>query len=453
MKKVLLFILGLAGLALSLTTPKTYAINTMSAIPELPNKQYIQSFKDLPRTAGTLENASLTPSSVGAVYFQETSKDLFTVFINYANTQYYLTNVVVPGVKELNRVPLQGGIYWHEAGESWLYYEFQDRTSKNPINENIFIDGEVSGFRPSVMWNATTGKADITEKLRLLGYGNIKPGDQVFVDVLFPIKLDDLLSITFDYNIVQHKMFGMSKTESNILQTRYRGEMVDPTSSWTKFVNSLPKYNGLISVPGQLVSRTEFEKTITDITRSYSSQSKKETFLTAINKALKDDKKPTYKLDELFGKEYSVYQIYLGTHWTMGQTMLELKNDHAVVDLLYQYKGEYFHLGEESMDYDGSGATSQLPGDMLPGFLKFFEDLYNSIMKFVDFIAKNSQTLAIIVGIILVVIFGVPAIGLAILIFKLVVGIFKLFFKLIQSFIKLATWLVIPKKKKGGKKT
>ena len=56
----------------------------------------------------------------------------------------------MPGVNELNKAPLNNGIFYTEGGKKYLYYEFQLPPSEKPIHEqlNMFVDDadNIKGF-------------------------------------------------------------------------------------------------------------------------------------------------------------------------------------------------------------------------------------------------------------------------------------------------------------------
>ena len=89
-------------------------------------------------------------------------------------------------------------------------------TSNIPINEQAlsFIDDidNVKGFRPFVSMNLTDSTYVFTDKLKLYAAYQDGGNGRAFVDVLFPMELDDLLAIEMEYQFRWQQFWGLSYT-------------------------------------------------------------------------------------------------------------------------------------------------------------------------------------------------------------------------------------------------
>lgn len=310
------------------------------------------NFSLIPSTVGTLENAK-NSTDVGYVYFIYDSDDLFETYIILAGEQYNLGLIELPGVTELNQMPLNPGIYWTENNKRYIYYEFQQPASVKPINEqlNLFLTDieQINGFRPYVTLNLTDSTYSFVDKLTLYSgfYGG--PNGQAYVDVVFPFELDQLLSIEFNYSYRWETLWGLSYTQwQDVNITRYIDEPVMLISTWN-LITTIMK-NPLI------VFNTEAVESWVDwsINKISVNQTYKADYTTHINRVRHDKGLPQLALEQIFPTDSDVYRVYLDTFYDSRYTGYEVHDDIVILDVMYAVDGEVFHVAYDDIESGGS---------------------------------------------------------------------------------------------------
>lgn len=415
----------------------------------------VDHISEVPLTSGTLADASEL-SKVGYVYFNHDSNDLYNTSIMLNGKQYNLGKIKLPGVTELNREPISPGIYYSENGIQYLYYEFIDASSNIPINEQAlsFIDDidNVKGFRPFVSMNLTEETYVFTDKLKLYAAYQDGVNGRAFVDVLFPMQLDDLLAIEMEYQFRWQVLFGLSYTPWETKKVaRVKDEVVDMASTWQHVTNWLTLnpvtaiYDVVSTVSGWTSGNTIAP--VLDLNQAY-----KNRYLETINNAQTSRGNETVTMNQLFTNDVSMYRVYLDTLSDIRYTGYQIHEDIAIMYVTYQYKGEIYHVDYEAIDAVTGGGSSDVFKDLEKILLMF-----NDFQAFINSIDWNN---AFYIGIAVVVVFIIlmllnPVILLVKLIFSTIKLVYKSVFNLIKFLVKLPGYifkfiklLIVPGKKK-----
>lgn len=314
----------------------------------------ISDYSELPITTGTLSDA-LNSDMVGYVYFNYVSDNNFETFIIVDGQQFNLGMISLPGVEELNKEPLSPGIYWTENGTRYIYYEFQQPASVKPISEqiNMFLEDteqEVNGFRPFVTMNLTDDTYVFTDKLKLYAGFYSGDGGKAFADVVFPIDIDQLLSIEIYYKYRWETLWGLSYTEwTDATVGRYMGEVVDMRSTWQHIVAWVNWFEFYDEVASWINGPSATIQEIPVITADY-----KTTYTKLINDVRTKQYKTALTEAEIFAPDSSVYRVYLNTFNDGRYTNYQIHDDIVIMDVMYEYKGEIYHVAYDDIVTDGS---------------------------------------------------------------------------------------------------
>lgn len=309
------------------------------------------NFDLIPSTIGTLESAAY-PETVGYVYFEHSEDNLFNVYIMLLGRQYNLGLIELPGVSELNQMPLSPGIYWTENNKRHIYYEFQQPASVKPISEqfNAFLDDptQIKGFRPFVTMNLTDSTYTFTDKLELYAgfYGG--QNGQAYADVVFPFEIDKLLSIEIDYQYRWQILWGLSYTSwTDVNITRYIDQVVDMRSTWQHVTRLITGFSvGLMSTAVSGWDSTIEEIQVNSIYRS--------DYVDNINKVRLSQGKTALTQSQVFPANADIFRVYLDTYSDGRYTGYEINDDIVIVDVMYEVDGTIYHVGYEDIKQGGS---------------------------------------------------------------------------------------------------
>jgi hypothetical protein len=391
----------------------------------------VSAFAEIPDTPGNIEYADDSQMTASVNFIEVSGTNLYDLYISHPNgATYILKNVDLPGKSELGKSPLNPGILYTDDDVKYLYYEFQNKASDKPIY--LDIEENIYGFRPFVNWNTSSGAYILTEKLSIMGVVSYD-GRLAYLDLLFNINLDDLLQIEFKYDYRYQYVWstwGEMKTSTDI---RYKGQSVNVTSLWSK----------IFIIPGAFpagISYTEhvsFDDALNEINPTQNYQTEYTTKIN--NKLLKEDKELVTE-SALFDSNYSMYRVLIDKFDAFGSTGFEIADDIAILDILYQYQGVYYHVPYDDIDSIIVGAKVT-DVDYL---ISMFADARAMIDGLIVWAQEN-------VGSIGVVILGVIAIILApyvLMLLRLIVWIIKKFIKgiviLVKLPFKIIRFLIVP---------
>lgn len=374
----------------------------------------ITDFNDLPVTSGYLKDAK-NSTKVGYVNFTLHHDNIFDVKIRLNNQVYALGLLELPGVSELEKAPLDKGIYWTENGKKYIYYEFQKPVSEQPISEqlNIFLDDieQVNGFRPFVTMNLTDSTYSFTDKLELYSGFYSGANGEAYADVVIPFDIDSLLSIQLRYDYRWEILWGLNYTNwETVTITRYIEERNSMRTTWQhlSWLFSPLGYYQLVAeeVPSWFAAGKLTLNEVTNIGESYKSD-----YLRLINNVRDKNDKELLTENDIFSDDSSVYRVYLQTYNDGRYTNYQIGGDIIVMDLMYEYQGEVYHVPYEDISNDGSfGGTGSgtTGGSGLGGDESNLEDFMNFLNGAKAWISNNWILLAIIP----LVIIGLPVLGI-----------------------------------------
>lgn len=417
----------------------TYSLNQPSDAPIIDDGDYvdISSFNHLPYT---LDRVDVDVS------IQRINQDYVLIF-DFLDVKYRLITSEMPhsnheGWADENRLPTHIK-YYTDNGERFLFYEFQNA----PSDEPVFVETDIiNGFRPFVLWNIDTGELSGTKELLIMGVTTIV-NDLAYADLLFPFILDDLLQITVQYQTVSQQFWFHETTRTHEVR-RINGETVAYGDIWDFYWRTwIGDWGASQNYIQQFVfgsgNQQEHIRNVDDV---YQSQNAKMRFTVKINSQREANGYQPLALDDFFDGTKSMYRVTLNRHRDAFQTKISV-NDVNIVSVLYVYQGEYFHVQQDDIISLITDASSGMDLDDLIAAL-------NAFMAWLDNMDWGNIFViitAIIVGLIVVVLLG-PIFSLIKLIWSGIKTIFKLIFTLPRRIFKLMRTLFIPKPKKKGKR-
>jgi len=366
---------------------------------------YITDLNQLPAVNGDLTEAT-NRNKTGKVTFGEKYNG-YTIVIEHPNGATYILassnkipiELQLPGVNADNKLILESGVLFKgENGEQLIYYELQRAASSRPIDTNIFNDEdiEINGFRPYVIWNFTTGVYDLTDKLTAYAVHYAGTDRRAFVDILFNIDMDQLLMIELKWQYRYKNVLGGYTGWRTDQTKRYADEDVNATNFWHEY-KKLLKLDYLFKFKSSVNMERFSQQTIQELNPTtnykYNYTSKLNDYLNRINK-------PTVSPNDIFISNSSMWRVYLNTYSAGLYTGYEISDDIVLLDLMYIYKGEYFHPQIEDVEWIAVGGSSSEADDagILPKISNWFEDFFEWLKdKFGTFATIISIGLGIIV--------------------------------------------------------
>ena len=314
-----------------------------------------------------------------------------------------------------------------------IYYDFYKSTDTPGIDSPDF-----KGFRPSVNFNIDTKDINAIEDASLYGVMNIE-GDNVYIDVVFPMALDDLLEISMTY---EHRnrygalgvgMWWGAWTEKEVTRIK------DAKEAKLKWYESLLKGTVDISHIGSIGGWIDLYQNdrgkaehIRDINR-LASPAYKNDYIKKINDYRKG--LGNTPLDNtIFGDNNSLYRIYLDNHYRFGATKFQVR-DVEVMSVKYVYKGKYYEDVEPPIEVPPEESDSDI------------DRLVKQLLDIWKWIINNKGTLVMIgIGIVALLLLA-PIISIMTLLFRVVSFVIRTLFKLPGKIINAFKLLFVPKKK------
>lgn len=353
---------------ISLITAITIAVMLVILSPTLHANttvySYITDLQQLPAVDGNLIDAN-NRSKTGKVTFNKTY-NAHTIEIEHPNGATYILassnkipiDLQLPGVNIENELILESGVLFKgQNNEQLIYYELQKAASTNKLNTSVFEDEDwvINGFRPYVIWDFNTGEYDLTDKLALYAAYHEGNNRRAYVDIVFPIDIDQLLMIELNWLYRYINIFG-GKTDWRFDSTkRYADEVVSGTNFWNEFKTWM--FNVSLLYPKQVFDFSRYnQETISDL--GFVTTSYKNNYVNKINKRLFSEDKTLVTVNDIFKDQYSVQRIYLNTYSAGLYTGYEIHDDIVIADLMYIYKGEYFHPQIEDVEWISVGGES-----------------------------------------------------------------------------------------------
>lgn len=371
----------------------------------------ISNLNELPEVTGRFEDGA-NRTKTGKVEFKKNGS-LYEIKVKHPDgNTYTLTTldenrplpIELPySIESKGDLILESGIYFrNESGDKIIYYEFQNPSSSNKANTSILEDKDVSlnGARPHVMWNITQGIFDVNDKLTMIGVHYAGTDRRAYVDMYSNIDIDDILMIEFKWEYRYKKLFGGHTPWAVDNVTRYKDETVNATSLWHEY-KRIFKFlygGGFATMEWFKLAERMNQETIQKL--NYQTEEYKNNYVEKLNNRLSKDKLPPMNYGDLFDREYSIYRIYLDTYSKGLHTDYEINDNIVLVDIMYEYQGEYFHPIIEDIDWTGVGGKGSEAIDHEPPFIKAAKGFLNWLK---DTFGKF-YTVAIIVIIIILIV-------------------------------------------------
>lgn len=364
MKKTILIITSfIITLALFFITPGIKADTVVS-------QAYVQSLVNIPNVTGELadldNNAAIEFTPKGNGHEVRVKHPNGTTYILASSSNQPLV-ITLPGADGSRDLILNSGILFNSSdNEQLIYYEFQNPARKE-VHNNVFLDKdiELNGFRPNVIWNPANGEYDLTEKITSYGVHYAGTYRRAYVDILFDIDIDSLLMIELQWAYAYKGILGIGGWTDwrTGHKTFYQDKTVDATSFWGEFRHSLDTAFQAVFWPSRFkenlkrFDQLEIEE-LTNPTQDY-----KFRYQDKLNNKLRADNKPIVNANDLFSGEYSLWRIYLDTYDSGLWADYKIHDDITLLDLMYVYKGEYFHPRIEDVLWTSVGGYGHEASD------------------------------------------------------------------------------------------
>lgn len=257
--------------------------------------EQITNFADLPDTDGAYTLVEFTPNNNGTFR---------ALFHGIDGVMYLVPSMELP---EEAGSP-ERAIYYTEDGNHLLWFI---------ISDNFVIGGESIMSKPWLVWSLDTGQFTITKNYTIhgkaYGEGNLfSRYNMLYVDVIFPFDIDELLTITFNYTYRYHYLFGDPgawQTVNN--QTYINGEYSAVKPPWWN------PFARLYFNKSKLLDYNQIEEFTDEIDADYKSD-----FVAYMQK----NGTGTYTVNSIFMEGYQGYRIFLGQFDKFGSNGIEVKD-------------------------------------------------------------------------------------------------------------------------------
>ena len=269
------------------------------------------NFSQIPETNGEYTLVQFIPNLNG------TFKALFHAL---DETVYMIPSMALP-----NEVGTPSdAIYYTENGYHYMIFTFNSDPNK-PVDYSLINNDWL-------VWNLDTGAWELTKNYTIHGkaYGSgngIFNYNNLYVDLIIPFNIEDLLSVTFNYQYRHHYFLGDPgdwQTVTN--QTLMNGEK-SSSGAFPWWTNYVALYFRELSLASYLSSTYIKQNQITDITEKVDSVYKSE-YITY----MQENGTGTYTVNSVFMPNFKAYKIFLGQFDKLGSNGIEAK-DIAIVNM------------------------------------------------------------------------------------------------------------------------
>jgi hypothetical protein len=277
-----------------------------------------QSYNDI----GSFED--IQDVSIASIIPKENG--LYDVRVKSGNQFYLAQNISIPA-----KVQSYSDVYAYyfstlEGGHIWFFFNEVDTVAKSLVNDSWLI------------WNLSTGEWRQVLHTTIHGlpwYDKNKTfAPAVYTDISIPYPVDDILSITVDFQLSYHYPFSISHMGSyygeyqdkQVVLTRDNTQTLE--IKWWRFASKV-YYAAVKKVYGSVFDDkiNEIEKlTVTDVY--------KENFITQ----LENRGSGTYTMANVFPPGSDVYRLFLGQYNKVGSDGVAVK-DVTYSDFTYVYQG------------------------------------------------------------------------------------------------------------------
>lgn len=278
----------------------------------------ITNFSDIPDTNGAYTMVEFTPNNDGTFR---------ALFYGVDDVMYLVSSMELPD--EVGSP--ERAYFYTDNGFNYLFFAIG--SSLTGTVENMMLN------KDWLCWNLDTGAWELTRTYTIHGkaYGagnGITNYNKLYVDLIIPFEVDDLLSVTFNYQYRYHYLLGKPgdwQTVTN--QTLMNGAKSSSgaTPWWSNYISS---YFILLRTASYLSSTFIKEDQIKDITADVDAQYKSDYVAYMQEKGT-----GTYTVNSIFMTDFKAYQIYLGQFDRFGSNGIEAK-DIAIVNMRVQVDGD-----------------------------------------------------------------------------------------------------------------
>lgn len=438
MKKILIIFYLFLGLAFASPNINT-GLNIESNYIQMSENNIMRSYKELPNTIHNVKfDVELTTS--GNNYIMN--------FKIPGLTKNTLITTKLPhhDLKDFNRKDndiYRMQFYTDEDKSRILFYEFNDRNDGTT---------DYPGFRPFIHLDIETNEINGTDALTLFG-NSFQDGTAFYTDILFPMKLDDLLEIHIDYSYrSRYGILGMGIAWGpwkDYRVERYKGNAEAKLKWWEKLLIGTIDMGNISAIDGwiQLGKGDAGKAKHIEQINSKATENYKNDYVKNINNYLSDIGEE--KVDKsIFNNDNSLYRVYVDSRYRFSETKYQVK-DINVVRVKYIFQGEFFDVLEQDI-------VSVITKVNSIGSWQNIFDWFKDIGKWIN----DNWVIIVIVIVVIIALFLLPIIiggfGAILSLIKLTGNIIKLIFSIPGLVIRFIKWLLIPKKKtqnKGGRKT
>lgn len=334
------------------------------------NITLISSFDQLPKTQSTMSTNLANYddnliNGVGAVKLTHLDGKDYSVEVDYGGITYKLGRSQAPATEGRNKEIY--GYYWTDFidnQEQQFIMFFEDgKVSDLTHLQALFDEDEIKPFQVVTVWNLTTG--EFYANKRLIVYGAIVEISGIYyLDVVMPLKSDDLISITVNYSYMKKYIFGITgKLHENITYTAVRGdtylqEVHSPAWTWYVLSPWLIKLNDAVgtALKGEQLTQQKITKQIYSIPE-------KDDFVNRFNEQIREEiqfrkdkgeEPPEFgetTVAEVFntGNDGGVYRVYLDQIGDWFQTGIDFHR-MVITDIAYLYQGKIYQVNYHYID-------------------------------------------------------------------------------------------------------
>lgn len=380
----------------------TLLFGSLFLIGATPNEVLIAEFSELPTTTSTMNTnirnyeEDLT-HGVGAVKLTFIEDKDYKLEIEYDGTTYIRNRVTVPATESRNHIIY--GYYWTEEidlVENKFIMIFEDGIASSMTHlQDLYDEADLQPFQIVTIWNLTTGEFYANKKL--IVYGAIfENGGHYYLDVVIPVKSEDLISISVNYRYMRKYILGFTGKPVEQTYTIVKGDTFQEYThlpTWTTYLLN-PLFKRFVEKVVDLCRGEEL--TEDKISRQVYTIQQKDDFVTRFNTQIAEEIEyrrennlpaPQFNrtsVEEVFntGNDGGVYRVYLQEIEYWFQTGVQIRN-MVITDIAYQFNGRIYQVNYHYID-------SRIPDYNSPTD-PFGDGIRDFIDKIKDALAKTKE--------------------------------------------------------------
>lgn len=298
-------------------------VDTVYKVNYIFDGNIIEGWNDLPKTIGTVADIDKSDfnSRVGHVTFTKLSNGNYNTNILYQGVNYLAQDI---SFSFLGEDPAKAYYYTHEDNK---YIWFILTSALKPTSYHIAANAWV-------IYNVNTGEWIRTSDVSIFGMPHVKSNYNIYVDLVIPYGVDDLVSVIMSYKYQYQWPIGTSSPREVKNKTFTKGDEVIQTLPW--WGSGFGLYNSIIknNEPNLFLEDVIVPKT--NLTDTY-----KSTFVNYINQNKPDSDLKLYKTTDIFIGGYNVYEIFMGSYSEFPAVNVRAK-EVVIVNIRYIENGVEF---------------------------------------------------------------------------------------------------------------